>query len=393
VSVAEEAKQELEHIIRWRRNLHSMPELGFDLEKTSSYVQQQLDQLGISYTAGVAKTGIIAQIDGQQPGKTIALRADMDALPIQEETGAEYASENGNMHACGHDAHTSMLLAAAKMIQARSSDFFGHVKLFFQPAEETTTGGAPEMIAQGCLENPHVDAVIGLHVGNIAEGLEGGRVGVRPGATMAASDIIDLTIKGRGCHGSAPHTGVDPIAVSAKVIDALSTMVNREVSALDPVVLSFGSISGGHAFNVIPDTVQLKGLVRSFSAEVRSYVAARYEEVVASVTSAMKAEYELSYRHSYPALHNDPDITNMFLAVARSVLDEDEIVEMKNPIMGAEDMAFYLEKVPGLFFFLGTNNPEKGIVYPNHSSHFEVDEQYLWKGPALMTRVVLDFLG
>jgi amidohydrolase len=391
--IVEEAKQELTHIIQWRRELHSIPEIGFDLEQTSAYVRNRLEDFGISYTYGVAKTGIIAQIDGAQEGKTIALRADMDALPITEANITEYASTNGNMHACGHDAHTAMLLAAAKLLQARRMQFSGHVKFLFQPAEETMTGGAPVMIEEGCLENPKVDAVLGLHVGNIAEGLEGGKIGVKSNAMMAASDVIELTVRGSGCHGSAPHTGVDTITVAAKVVEALHTMISREISAFDSVVLSFGSISGGRVFNVIPDTVVLKGLVRSFSPKVREYVKQRFEEVVASVTQSMRAGYELVYNQSYPALHNDSEIFSQFLTSVQKVLPAHEIVELHNPIMGAEDMAYYLEQVPGLFFFLGTNNPEKGIVYPNHNPRFEVDEQQLWKGPAAMVQAVLDMLG
>lgn len=391
-SLINESRDILDQIITWRRDLHQIPETELDLEKTSAYVQSELDKLGISYQVGLAKTGVVAIIQGNKEGKTIALRADMDALPMKERTGATYASTNDNMHSCGHDAHTAMLLGAAKLLKERRNDLSGNVKLIFQPAEEQP-GGAKIMIEEGVLENPKVDAIIGLHVGNIVSGLEYGKVGIKANALMAASDIITLKIKGVGCHGSAPHNGTDPITIAGYVVTALQQIVSREVKATEPMVLSFGKISGGTTFNVIPEEVELTGMVRTFSPETRSFVRKRFEEITNSVVTGLGGECEIDYFHSYPPLINDPELTAFVAQSAEKILSKDEIVYLEEPVMGAEDMSYYLEEIPGAFFFLGTNNPEKGITYSNHSSKFDVDEEQLWKGPALMAQTCIDWLN
>lgn len=389
--IVNESQELLESIIHWRRELHQIPEVELNLPKTSAYVQKQLKEIGIPFESGIATSGIVGLIQGSKPGKTIALRADMDALPMKEYTQVSYASKNDNMHSCGHDVHTAMLLGTAKMLNARKSELHGNVKLIFQPAEENP-GGAKIMIDEGVLENPKVDRILGMHVGNIVKGLDYGKIGVKPNALMAASDVFNLKIKGVGCHGSAPHNGTDPITIASYVITALQQIVSREVNATEPMVLSFGKISGGTTFNVIPEEVELIGIARTFSQETRSFVRKRFEEIATSVTQGLRGTCEIDYFHSYPPLINDPGFTDAFVSSAEKVLDPEEIVLLEDPVMGAEDMSYYLEKIPGTFFFLGTNNPEKGIVYSNHSSKFDVDEEVLWKGPALMVQTCLDYL-
>ncbi len=385
------AKSVHQEVVRWRQDLHRIPEIGFDLEQTSAYVQARLAEMNIFYTTA-AKTGVIGLIEGGSPGPTLALRADMDALPIKEETGLPFASENENMHACGHDAHTAMLLGTAKILSAISKNLKGSVKLLFQPGEEGH-GGAKKMIADGCLENPQVDAVVGLHVGQIFPEVGTGQIGICEGPILAAATAFEVEIKGKSTHGALPHLGVDAITVSAEIITSLQKIVSREIDPLGAAVLTVGKIKGGEAINIVTPRVKFGGDFRTLSENDRSYITARLEEICTSLSRAHRAEAKVKILGGYPSTVNDPTIVDKVTGAAEEIIGLDNIIKIKKPNMGTEDMSLYLEKVPGAFFVLGTGNPEKGITYPHHNSKFDLDEDVLWIGPALFAKIALDYLG
>ncbi len=380
-----------EDMIKWRRDLHRIPELGLDLPKTSAYVQGVLDELGIEYKTLVNGNAIVGLIHGGEEGPVMALRADMDALPIKEETGLEFASDNGKMHACGHDGHTAMLLGAAKVLQENRNLIKGKVKLLFQPGEEYP-GGALPMIEEGAMEDPKVDAVMGIHNGHIFPEIPKGMIGIKYGPMMASMDRILLKIKGKGAHGAYPHDSIDPISMSFQIGTALQTLVSRETKPVDPVVLSICRIEGGFNQNIIPGMVEMEGTVRTLNRETRSRIARRIEEVSKGIAQSMRGDAELTYDFKYPPLINDEEFTKFFREVAVKVVGEDKILEMKEPVMGGEDMAYFLEKAPGTFIFL--NNPKEieGAIYPHHNSKFDIDESYFKVGAALFVQTVFDYL-
>lgn len=380
-----------EDMIRWRRDLHRIPELGLELPKTSAYVQGVLDELGIEYKTLVNGNAIVGLIHGGQEGPVMALRADMDALPIREETGLEFASDNGKMHACGHDGHTAMLLGAAKVLQENRNLIKGKVKLLFQPGEEYP-GGALPMIEEGAMEDPKVDAVMGIHNGHIFPEIPKGMVGIKYGPMMASMDRILLKIKGKGAHGAYPHDSIDPISMSFQIGTALQTLVSRETKPVDPVVLSICRIEGGFNQNIIPGMVEMEGTVRTLNRETRSRIARRIEELSKGIAQSMRGDAELTYDFKYPPLINDEEFTRFFRDIAVKVVGEEKIFEMKEPVMGGEDMAYFLEKAPGTFIFL--NNPKEidGAIYPHHNSKFDIDESYFKVGAALFVQTVFDYL-
>ncbi|WFF74394.1 M20 family metallopeptidase [Proteiniclasticum sp. QWL-01] len=379
-------------MIRWRRDLHRMPELGLELPRTSAYVQDVLTSLGIEFKTLVNGNAIVGLIHGTGEGKVIGLRADMDGLPIPEETGLEFTSENDNMHACGHDGHTAMLLGAAKALQLNRDKFKGTVKLLFQPGEEYP-GGALPMIEEGALENPKLDAVIGLHNGHIFPEIPKGMIGYKVGPMMASMDRILLTIKGKGSHGAYPHNAVDPISIAMQVGSALQTLVSRETKPVDPIVLSLCRIHGGFNQNIIPDKVEIEGTIRTLNHETRRRTARRIEELTQGIARAMRGDAEVVYDFKYPPLINDEAFTNFFKETAKKVVGEDRLLEMKEPVMGGEDMAYFLEKVPGTFFFLNNPGAIDGEVYPHHNSRFDLDESFFKDGAALLVQTVRDYLA
>ena len=379
-------------IITWRRDLHRIPELGLDLPQTSRYVMERLDEMGVEYKTLIDGNAIVGLIKGKEEGKTIAIRADMDGLPIKEETGLPFASTNGNMHACGHDGHTAMLLGVAKVLSQNKDKFKGNVKLLFQPGEEYP-GGAKPMIDEGALEEPKVDAVIGLHAGRLSEDVPHGKIGIRYGNMMASMDRVLIKIKGKGNHGAYPHQAVDPIVIAAEVVTALQNIVSREIAAVEPVVLSICRITGGFNQNIIPDGVELEGTIRTFSNGTREKVDRRIEEIVKGVTAAHRAGYEYLYEYKYPPLINHGGFTDRFLESAKKILPEEDIIEIKEPLMGGEDMAFFLEEVPGTFFYLSNLKEVGGKTYGHHTSKFDLDEGELWKGTALFVQTALDYLN
>lgn len=392
INVLSEIKKVESDIIKWRRDLHQIPELNLELPRTVKYVSERLDEMGIEYHTLINGNAIVALIKGGREGNTIAIRADMDALPIAEETGLPYASTNGCMHACGHDGHTAILLGAAKVLNDNKKELKGNVKLLFQPGEEYP-GGALPMIEEGCLENPKVDAIIGLHEGKISKDVGKGNIGVSYGPMMASMDRIFIKIKGKGSHGAYPEESVDPISTAAEVISALQRVVSREIKAVDPAVLSITRIEGGFNQNIIPDDVELEGTVRTFNNETRQFIARRINEITKGITEAMRADCEVQYDFKYPPLINSEEFTKFFVESVKNIIPEEEIYEMKDPVMGGEDMAYFLEKVPGTFFFLSNPGEIDGVSYPHHNSKFDIDESFLYKGSALFIQTVIDYLN
>lgn len=385
--------QEIESdVIAWRRELHQIPELGLELPQTTAFVREKLEEMKIPYENLVDNNAIVAFIQGDQPGKTLAIRADMDALPIREETDFDFKSTNGNMHACGHDAHTAMLLGAAKILSENRHQLKGNVKLLFQPGEEYP-GGAKPMIDEGCLENPKVDAIIGLHAGIIHPNIPNGHIGVNLGQSMACMDRFKVTVNGKGAHGAYPETSIDPIAISNQIINDLYRIKSREISAVDPVVVSVCQIHGGSNQNIIPDSVFFEGTSRATSAGVREKVAQRIREISVGVAHAMGAEAEVEYDFKYPPLVNDETSVRRFTETATSLLGQEKIHILDKPIMGGEDFAFFAERVPAVFFFLSNTLPLGGVIQSHHTSKFALDESHFKTGISLFVQFAFDFLS
>lgn len=386
------SKDALNQVIEWRRALHQIPEIGINLPKTSAYVCEQLDKLGVSYKKGVGlDSAIVATIKGEKGnGKTIALRADMDALPVKEETGLEFASKSENMHACGHDGHTSILLGTVKVLNDIKNQFAGKVVFIFQPGEETSEGAYP-MIKAGCLEN--VDAIMGIHIGHISAEGKPGTALFNKGAMMACLDKWTMKIKGIGSHGAYPHNSHDPVVMTGNIISALQTIVSRELDPVDPGVITIGKISGGTTYNVIPGEVELEGTARAVNQETREFIAKRIEEVANLVANASRGEIEYKYKFGAPPLVNDESFTNNVIESAKKVLGEENIQIMSKPVMGGEDFAYYLNEIPGTFVFLSTPLEIDGIYYPHHNAKFAIDEKYFDRGISLFTQSALDFLN
>ncbi len=374
-------------LIDIRRDLHQNPELGFDLFRTSQKVKDFLSQEGIEFYE-VAGTGICAIIRGKGE-KTIALRADMDALPLEDKKICDYSSKiMGKMHACGHDAHTTILLGAAKILNSMKDQIPGNVKLFFEPAEETT-GGAPIMIKEGVLKNPNVDAVIGLHV---EEWLEAGTVGLKRGVAYAASNPFTIKIIGKGGHGASPHMTIDPIVIASNVIISLQSIISREIPPTDPAVITVGSIHGGTAQNIIPEEVIISGIIRTMKSEHREYIKTRLIQVVEGIVSSMRGKCEINIEESYPCLYNNDDLAGMFENKASEVIGENNVYKLDQPTMGVESFAYFSNERPALFYFLGSGNVEKGIVNPAHGSLFDIDESCLTIGVAMQCKLAYEFL-
>jgi len=379
-------------VVADRRDLHEHPELAFQEKRTSGIVAERLAALGVEeIRTGIAETGVTGLIrGGRGAGKTVLLRADMDALPILEENEVDYASKTpGVMHACGHDAHTAILLAVARILTERRDEFAGTVKLLFQPAEEMPPGGAKPMIEAGVLDNPTVDAAFGLHIQQ-----EGplGTVEVRPGPAMAAADRFRVSIQGKGGHGARPQDAVDPIVVGAQIVVALQTLVAREVDPIESGVVSVCAFLAGEAFNVIPDKAELRGTVRTFTPENRDLLERRIGEVVRGVAAALRAEATVDYQRGYPATVNDPAMTDLVRAAAAEVVGADKVIEGA-PMMGAEDFSYFLERVPGSYFFVGSRNDERGLVWGHHHPRFDLDEAAMAIGIETMVRTTLRYLG
>jgi amidohydrolase len=378
-------------VVADRRYLHQHPELGMQEENTARFVAEKLREFGIETQTGIATTGVLGTLRGAQPGKTVLLRADMDALPIEELNEVPYKSQvPGVMHACGHDSHTAMLLGVARLLTERKDEIKGTVKFIFQPSEEVPPGGAKPMIEEGVLEDPHVDAAFGVHIG---QDLPVGTIGVCAGPTNAASDGFIATIKGVGGHAARPHGSVDPIVVAAQCISALQTLVSREVNPLRQAVITVGSLHAGTVSNIIPEEAIMKATVRTFDPEVRQNLSERIPALIKGISAAMRAEAEVQYRFGYPALVNDPAMTDLVRQVARGIVGPQRVVE-REPGMGGEDMSYFLQHAPGCFFRIGSRNPDRGLVYGHHHPRFDIDDEgALPIGVAAVASVALRYLN
>ena len=377
------ARQFHPDIVAYRRRLHQYPELSFAETQTARYVADRLAEWGIEHRYGIAGTGVVALIRGKNPRKrTVALRADMDALPILEANDVPYKSQNpGVMHACGHDVHTASLLGAARILQALRDQFIGTVKCIFQPGEEKLPGGASLMIREGVLENPRPTAIFGQHV---YPALPAGMVGFRPGVYMASADEIYVTVKGRGGHGAMPHDCIDPVAISAQIIVALQQIVSRYADPGVPTVLTFGKInSTGGATNVIPNEVRLEGTFRTMHEKWRTEAHRRMKKIAETTAKSMGGACDFTIVKGYPVLHNHEALTARAQARAVEFLGKDRVTDL--PLrMTAEDFAYYSQVMPACFYRLGTGNPERGITAPVHTDRFDIDEAALETGMGLM---------
>lgn len=372
-----------------RRNLHQHPELGTNEIETGNIICGYLDSFGISYQYPVAGTGIVAVISGSGEGNTVALRADIDALPLTENSGAPYASLNpGVMHACGHDAHTTIALCTARILQETRAQWGGCIKVFFQPAEETV-GGADRMVKAGCMEHPHVDYVTGLHV---MPYYDAGHIEVKYGKLNASSDEVHITVNGRGCHGAYPEAGTDAVVIAASLITSLQTLVSRNISPLDNAVLTLGKIEGGTAGNIVAEKVTMTGTLRTTDPETRKEAIETIKRQTKCICEAFQGSGEAVIIPGYRALINTREITDLLIETATPLLGADHIHWKEFPSLGVEDFSFFLEKAPGVFYHLGCGNKEKGITAPIHNSAFDIDEECLKTGVRLQTALALKLL-
>ena len=384
-----EAQGLFEYTRSHRRDFHAHPELAFHEFRTAGIVAQELNSLGLEVNTGFGETGVVALLESGRPGPVVLVRADMDALPVEEETGATYASQTpGVMHACGHDAHTAILLTVARLLHHHRQELAGTVKFVFQPAEEGL-GGAEKMIQQGVLENPKVDMALALHVWNEQPV---GWIGIADGPAMAGAEIFRIKVTGKGGHGAAPHQVVDPLLASAQIVTALQSIVSRNVAPLQTAVVSVCTIHGGETFNVIPPSVEMTGTIRTFEAEVRQTVIERFENIVTHVAGGMGCSAEIDLRQLTPATINQPESAARLQKVARQLLPDAKVDRANYITMGSEDFAFILEKVPGCFVFVGSANKEKGLDGGHHSPTFDIDESILPQAAGLMATAVAELL-
>ncbi|HSG41675.1 MAG TPA: amidohydrolase [Anaerolineales bacterium] len=390
----EQTKQLFPYTQSLRRDFHMHPELGFQEIRTGSIVAKELEALDIEVTKGIGKTGVVGMLEGAKPGPTLLLRFDMDALPINEETGAEYASQTPNvMHACGHDGHTAIGLTVAKILNEHKKDLAGNIKFCFQPSEEGTNGeeigGAQMMIHDGVLDSPKVDMTLSLHLWN-EKPL--GWVGVAQGPVMAGAEEFKVKIIGKGGHGAIPNQTVDPVVAAANVVTALQSIVSRNVGPLETAVVSITTIHGGSAFNVIPQEVTLEGTIRTFDKQVRQKVLKRFEQIVQGMGESMGCHVEIHMKQIAPAVINDNVIVQKVQQTAQGIFPESTLDTSGYTTMAAEDMAFMHEKVPGCYFFIGSNDSSRNLDYGHHHPKFDFDEEALVRGVALMASAAADIL-
>jgi amidohydrolase len=387
--IREKAETLSDRLVEIRRDLHENPEIGLEEIRTSAIAAEELSRLGLEVKTGIGSTGVAGLLTGGSPGRTIAIRADMDALPIKEDTGLAYASKNdGVMHACGHDGHVAMALGAASILAEIRADIKGNVKFIMQPAEESY-GGAKEMVEEGVLEDPRVEAIIALHIDTREPP---GKLTIKAGPIGASAAVFMISINGKGGHGSEPHECIDPIHVATHAIAAIQTMIPRTLDARDPVVVSVCSIQSGTAFNVIPESVHFGGTVRTLSDKRREEMPEKLEEVVRGITSTFGAGYDFAYIQGAPVPANEPEMTRLMERVAAELWGAESVVDMGMPHMGAEDYSYYMQKVPGVMGMLGARK-ENGTVYPPHHPKFDFDERCLPRGAELLAATAIEFLN
>lgn len=389
INFKEEALKIKDEVINIRRYFHQNPELGFEEFKTSEKIKEILKNEGINYFS-ISKTGVCGIIEGQldSNNNVIALRADMDGLPIEEKNNCSYKSKNiGKMHGCGHDAHMAILLGAAKIINNNKDKFSGVVKLIFEPAEETI-GGATFMINEGVLENPKVNAVIGLHV---EESLNVGEIMIKSGVVNAASNPFSIKVIGQGGHGAYPHLSIDPIIISSQIILGLQTIISRRINTLNPTVLTVGSITGGSAQNVIPDEVILKGIIRTTNKKDRVFIKEKLIEITEGICFANGASCNIEIEESYPSLYNDDEMVELVKKSASDILGCKNVKTQENIKLGVESFAYFANERKSAFYFLGVKNKFENTVYPAHNSKFNIDEDAMILGIALQCKIVFSY--
>lgn len=389
IDFLEEARKLRDEIIEHRRHFHKYPEIGFEEFETCKTIINYLNDLGIENKI-VSGTGIVAIIRGKGKGKTIALRSDLDALPLDDFKNVEYSSRiSGKMHACGHDAHISILMGVAKVLFKYRDKFNGNVKLIFEPAEETI-GGAKFMIKDGVLEDPKVDCIVGLHVSEL---IDSGHIGMKYGVVNAASNPFKIIIKGRGGHGAHPEDCIDPVVVGCNLVMLLQTIVSREISPHNPSVLTIGKISAGTAPNIIPEKVELEGVIRTLTKEDREMSIKRLKDICSGIAISMRVDIDVEITDGYPCLYNDDKMVFLGENVFKKVIGSENVIMDITPSMGVESFAYFSQEIPSLFYFLGTRNVSKGIVHPAHGGLFDVDEEGLVIGVALQSAIAFSYLN
>ncbi len=374
-------------LIEMRRHFHTIPEIAFEEIETSSFVAETLSELEIDVKTGIAKTGVVGVLKGSGE-KTIALRADMDALPITEENDVDYKSKHkGTMHACGHDAHMSMLLGAAMILSEMKDEVQGKVRFIFQPSEESLPGGAKTMIKEGVLDS--VDAIFGIHVDPT---LETGKIGYKSGPFFAFTSEFTILLHGKGGHAAIPDLSIDPIVMASDVIQELQMISSRWMSPLEPVIVTIGSIHGGTNFNIIPESIELKGTLRLMNMDLVDEAVGKIEGILKGITGIYGGSYQFDFVKGYPVLLNDRAFTQFVSGVVKDFFGDEHAVELEQPLMGGEDFAYYLDKVPGAFVRLGTGNRGKKTTFPWHHSRFNIDEDALPYGTALFVKCSVEYL-
>ena len=383
INIRPEIEAIKDEIIETRRDIHKHPELGFEVHRTAGLVAEKLKSYGLIVKTGIGKTGVVGDLVGGQPGPTIALRADMDALPMQETGDVSYKSiHDGKMHACGHDGHTAMLLGAAKVLSEKRDQIKGSVRFIFQPAEEGE-GGARYMIEDGCLDG--IDEIYGIHLWNY-QGY--GTIGIKSGPVLASADTFDITIKGIGGHGAAPQGTVDCIVVAGHLITALQTIVSRNTDPLESTVVTLGKIEGGHNFNIMADEVKMYGTARAYTEENRQLIKTRMQEILDGVAATFGAVITMDYEDGYPPTINHDSATENALNASKAIVGEGAGFPFQS--MGGEDFSYYIQKIPGCFFFIGSA-PEgsEPMSVPHHCSHFDIDERALMVGASVFVELIM----
>lgn len=384
---AEEIKDKL---ISIRRDIHAHPEIGLQEKRTASLIAEILQEYNIEVEKNIGGTGVVGLLRGKYPGKTILLRADMDCLKIKEENDVEYKSEYPNlMHACGHDAHVSWLIGAAIILSDLKNKIHGNVKFLFQPAEEGA-GGAEKTINSGVLENPKVDAVVGAHVW---PNIDAGKIGIKTGSLMAASDNFKIVIHGKGGHGGQPHKCIDPIAIACEIYMAFQTIISRKVDPTEPAVITIGKFNAGSAHNIIPEKAELEGTIRTLTYEVRDKIPDIMESIIKGISIANGSEYEFEFNPYHAPVINDHHMTSLVGSAVAKILGHKNIIMVDKPTMIGEDFSNFEEKVPGTFFWVGTYNPKKGIVNSLHNAEFNIDEDIIYKAAAIFAECSLLYLN
>ena len=378
-------------IVSFRRALHQIPELGHNLPRTQAYICRQLEQMGIAYTLSPVDSSLWGEIAGGKPGKTVLLRADTDALPIQEQTGLECSSQiDGMMHACGHDAHAAMLLGALKVLQDNRETLRGKVRFVFQAAEECVSG-AQKVVEQGICRG--VDAAFGCHIGNLIDPtIPAGTFTVCTGNVMASADCFFLTVQGKGCHGSTPEKGIDPVTIASHIVINLQEVLARELPAAQAVSLTVGRIQGGQVYNIIPEQVEIDGTLRAHDPATREYVLQRIEEIAKATAALFRGSCQVRIRRATDAVINPPELTKLAQQAIGKVAGEDFLQTTMTPSMGSEDFSCYQKEVPGVFYFLSSAADDRTRI-PHHNPRFDIDESVLWKGSAAFVALTEDFLN